>query len=277
MTGDPAAALRVQARDWGRSRLATPAWADLEHRLTLLLVEPPTVEWAAVPSVFALWLIVEDSETRELPLELREPLRRDGVLLEQTPARDGVVAQLTVFTVDRLAGVLAGVGRRSLELRWSVRHAEPIHDALRRHEQLSAAAERLPEDAPERIVRPLYLQAHSSLEALRAVSTDHPAAGAVAAGEAAGALCRLASALEAGSYPPAQWLRPAAAETDLGKRMSSWLDDVERNSDQGAARAQRVINGCDGVWNAVQAAVRPLYGATEWFLAPAIWALRPPR
>lgn len=277
MTADPVAALRAQARDWGRSRLATPAWAELEHRLTLLLIEPPTVEWEARdPSGFALWLIVEGAEARSLPPELREPLIRDGMLLEQTPAHDAE-AQLTVFVLDRLEAVLAGIGRRALELRWSVRHAEPVHDVLRRLERLSAAAERLPEDAPERIVRQLYLQAQSSLRALRAVNADQPAPGMIPAGEAAGALCRLACVLEEGNHPPAQWLLPAAAESELGKRMASWLADIARYGEDDRARAQRVINGCDGAWNAVQAVVRPLYGDTEWFLSPDVWALRPPR
>lgn len=271
MTAEPEAALRAQARDWGRSRLASPAWAELEHRLTLLLIDPPTVEWvAADPSAFALWLIVESSEARSLPLELREPLLRDGVLLEHDDE-----AALTVFTVDRIEAVLAGIGRRALEMRWSIRHAEPVHDVLRRIETLSAAAERLPEDAPERIVRPLYLQAHSSLRALGSIDAAQPGGGAIAAGEAAGALSRLACVLEEGNHPPAQWLLPAAAETELGRRMASWLNDSARYSDEDAAR--RAINGCEAAWNAVQAAVQPLYGTSAWYLSPDVWALRPPR
>ena len=39
MTADPASALRAQARDWGRSLLASPPWAELEHGLSLLLIE----------------------------------------------------------------------------------------------------------------------------------------------------------------------------------------------------------------------------------------------
>lgn len=277
MTADPSSALRAQARDWGRSLLASPPWAELEHGLSLLLIEPPAVEWvAADPSTFALWLIVDAAEARSLPLELREPLIRDGMVIEQTPAQDAE-AHLTVFTVDRLEAVIAGVGPRALELRWSVRHAEPVHDVLRRLETLRAAAERLPEEAPERIVRPLYLHAQASLRALRSVDAGRPSAGAIAAGEAAGALCRLACALEEGNYPPAQWLLPAAAETELGQRMASWLADVAHYGEDGAARAQRVVDGCDGAWAAVQAAVRPLYGDTQWFLSPTVWALRPPR
>lgn len=271
MTIEPGAALRAQARDWGRSRLATPAWAPLEHGLTLLLIDPPTVEWVAPdPSAFALWLIVETSEARSLPLELREPLIRDGVLLDHDDE-----AVFTVFTVDRIEAVLAGIGRRALEMRWSIRHAEPVHDVLRRIETLGAAAERLPEDAPERIVRPLYLQAHSALRALRSIDVEQPGGGAIAVGEAAGAISRLACVLEEGNHPPAQWLFPTAVETELGQRMASWLSDSARYSDEGAA--QRTINGCEAAWHAVQAVVHPLYGSTAWFLSPDVWALRPPR
>jgi hypothetical protein len=271
VTVEPEAALRAQARDWGRSRLASPAWVELEHRLTLLLIDPPTVEWVAPePSAFALWLIVETSEARSLPLELQEPLIRDGVLFDHDDE-----AALSIFTVDRIEAVLAGISRRALEMRWSIRHAEPVHDVLRRIETLGAAAERLPEDAPERIVRPLYLQAHSSLRALRSVDVEQPGGGAVAAGEAAGALSRLACVLEEGNHPPAQWLLPAVAETDLGQRMASWLSDSAHYSDEDSAK--RMIDGCDAAWNAVQATVHPLYGSTAWFLSPDVWALRPPR
>jgi hypothetical protein len=275
VTAEPGAALRAQAREWGRSRLATPAWAELEHGTSLLLIDPPTVEWvAAEPAAFELWLIVELSEARFLPLELREPLIRDGVLLEQVPAGDAE-ARLTTFTADRLEAVLSGYGRRALEMRWSIRHSEPVHDVMRRGEALGAAAERLPEDAPERIVRPLYLQAHSSLHALSSVRPDDPAAGALAAGEAAVAIARLACVLDEGNHPPAQWLIPAAAETELGQRMAIWLTDATRYSEPEAA--QRVINGCHGAWIAIQAVVHPLYGSTAWFLSPDVWALRPPR
>ena len=280
---EPAATLRERIRDHGRSLLETPPWPELRGRLTLLLVDPPAVPWAAAGGGGALWLIVEDAEARALPAQQREPLLGDGSLHERWPASElsavdhGSTVELSLFTLERMRGVLEGVGRRSLETRWSVRQAEPLEDPLRRHEQLASAAARLPHDALQRIVRPLYLQAHAALQALPPMALERPQEAVVAAGEAAGALARLACVLEEGIHPPTRWLLPAAARTDLGGRIASWLDDLPRALGGDAAAAGRVADGCEAVSRAAEAALRLRLGGTSWLRSPRAAGLRPPR
>lgn len=279
MTADPAAALREQARDWGRARLATSPWAPLELRLTLLLIDPPVEQWVPPSSSSTLWLAVDGAEVRELPAELREPLLRDGSVHESTPAvlgsQDG---RISIFTLDRLEGLIAGVGGRSLEARWSIRHGEPIHDPLRRHAALSSAAARLPEDGLERAVRPLFVQACGALAAIEALSRERVTDGLAALGEGAAALTRLACVLDEGAHPPAQWLLPAARETELGQRLATWLDDIAPAlSGEHPTAASRVIDGCADVRRAIDSAVRPQFSRADWFQSPETWALRPRR
>ncbi len=274
---DRATALREGARDWGRSQLDAPPWAELQGRLTLLLVDPPAVRWATAELHATLWIVAEGSEARALPDALREPLLRDGSTHEQAHRGEALTVDLTVFTLERLEGVLSGAGRRSLETRWSVQHAEPVHDPLRRHERLSTAAQLLPDDAPRRIARTLYLDVHASLTELSRITPERAGAAMVAAGEAAGAVARLACSLDEGVYPPAEWLLPAARQTQLGRRIVSWLDDLPHALGGDDAATRRVADGCEPVLKTVREAVRLRLGAADWLRSPRASALRAPR
>ena len=278
--GDPAertAALRDGARDWGRSHLEAPPWVELQGRLTLLLVDPPAVRWATAELHATLWIVAEASEARALPDAMRDALMRDGSTHEQARGGEALTVDLTVFTLERLEGVLSGAGHRSLETRWSVRHAEPVHDPLRRHERLSTAAQLLPDEAPRRIARTLYLDAHASLTELSRITPERPGAAIIAAGEAAGAVARLACSLDEGIHPPTAWLLPAARETQLGRRVASWLDDLPRALGGDDAATRRVADGCEPVLAVVRETVRLRVGAGDWLWSPRASALRAPR
>ena len=274
---DPTAALRQRARDWGLARLDAAPWAELRGRATLLLVDPPAVRWATAARYATLWLLLENSEARALPPG-RRGLVRAGSEHERVPAAgDAPEVVFSVFTLERMQGLLQGAGRRSLETRWRIRHAEPLHDPLRRQEQLSSAALQLPDDALERIARPLFLQLHATIEGLRAAAAERPAEAVILAGEAAGALCRLACALDSGMHPPPAWLLPAAAGTELGARLTSWLDDLPRMLAGDEAAGRRVAEGCDAVERAAAAALRPHFDGADWLRTPEAYALRAPR
>ncbi|MSQ42099.1 MAG: hypothetical protein EXR65_03570 [Dehalococcoidia bacterium] len=272
-----AAALREQVRERGRLLLDAPPWSELRGRLTLLLVEPPDAPWVETAAAGALWVVIEAAEARALPAALREPLQRDGSTHKR---EETAAAPITVstFTLEHLAAVLDGVGRRSLEVRWSVRHAQPLHDPLRRLEQLVTTATRLPEEALERMVRPLYLQAYEAVETLAAIANAPARASAlITASEAAGALARLACVLESGCHPPASWLLPAAGETELGGRIRSWLDDLVPALGGAPAATRRVVDGCASVAQTTAATLRLRLGNPSWLQSPQAAALRVPR
>jgi hypothetical protein len=220
-------------------------------------------------------MVIDASEARALPPQQRDPLVRGGSYHEAS-ARGRY--ELTVFTSEGIGKVLEGVPRNSLELRWTVRHAEPLHDPLHRADPLSGAAARLPSDSIERVVRPLYVQAASALHALTRTPVDGPhETTLVLAGEAAAALSRLGCVLAEGSHPPAEYLMPAARETPLGQRIASWVDDLG-NAVIGEARAGRwVRESCTGVLREAETALRADYSGRDWFEDPEGYALRPGR
>jgi hypothetical protein len=276
---DAVASLREQVAEAASALLATPAWEPVAPRTLLLLVRPPVAAWADTSGAPTLWAILDASEARALPADLRSPLVRDGAALSRLPSdagRPGI--QLAVFTSEGIGRLLEGVTRRSLEARWSARHAEPLHDPLHRFELLVGAATRLPVEALERIARPLYIQAAQALEALGAAPIEErPETALILAGEAAAAVCRLACVLESGCHPPAEWLVPEARATHLGRRVGSWLDDLAP-AVGGEERAARWIRDSGpGVLRELVAALRAEFAGRPWLDDPLTQSIRPSR
>lgn len=272
---------RTRLAEAGRALLEAAPWDEVASRALLVLVRPPAVEWAATSAPALLWLILDGAEARALRPELRNPLVRDGSTLVHVPASDATPAmQLAVLTSEAVARHLEGVTRRSLEMKWLARRAQPLHDPLHRFDSLAGMAARLPADALERVARPLYVQAAQSLEAL--AGTPLPASGVdggamLPAVEAAAALCRLACVLDGGSHPPTEWLLPAARETALGKRLASWLDDVP-TAVAGEPRAARWIRESGaGVLREAAAALRAEFAGRDWLDDPIAQTVRPAR
>ncbi|HJM88012.1 MAG TPA: hypothetical protein QF624_00095 [Dehalococcoidia bacterium] len=277
LDGD-AVARRNQARQWANAQLAAPPWADRKHRLTTLIADPPLVPWASGATTHVVWLLTEMSETRDFPRGMSEPLRAHGAIHEPLATLpDESWAQLVIFDIDRLEKLIDGVAQDSMEARWAICQAEALHDPLRRLDALIGASRRIPEGGLDRAARVLYIDADRALEAVSRADPAHFAEAITAAGEASGAISRLACLLDAGMYPPAQWIAPATAETDLGARFATWLADIPRAIEGDAAAARRVIDGCDGVWRATQLALQPLFGSTDWYQSPETWALRAAR
>lgn len=263
----------------GRALLATPEWEPIAPRALLMLVRPPRTERADTSGTPLLWAILDAPEARALPSQLRSPLARDGAAFERI-AGDGdqPAMHLAIFTSEGMGRLIEGVTRRSLETRWSARHGEALHDPLHRFELLSGAAARLPVGSLERIIRPLYGQAAQALEALaNAPIEERRETALILAGEAAAAVCRIACVLEAGSHPPAEWLVPEARATHLGKRVSSWLDDLVPaiSGDERAARWIRETG--PGVLRELVAALRAEFAGRAWLDDPQAQSIRPGR
>ncbi|MPZ99077.1 MAG: hypothetical protein GEU80_07005 [Dehalococcoidia bacterium] len=276
MTQDPASALREQAREWGRDLLGAAPWQQLAPHLSLLLTSPPAgIDLPAAPAGIDAWLLLDASEARLLSAPQREPLLRDGVTVERPSGASRI--GLTVMTSEAAGRLVAGTTRRSLEARWLVRHAEPLHDRLRRGEQMAAVARQLPSDAPERITRALWLQTVQAVHALGAVAASPPAVVLPAAGEASAALCRLSCVVEDGTHPPLEWLLPAARETRVGRRVASWLDDLGASFGGDEAATRRVAAAREQVLREVETVLGEHWGDRPWVRAPEAAALRAAR
>ena len=279
MTDDPSAALREQARERGRRLLADAPYAEFADRATLLLTSPPTgLALTTPPHVAAFWLLVEADAARALPDPMRRALMSGGSYVERmrpAAAARELAVDLTVSSDG--AAAIAGSGRRALEARWAIRHAEALHDRLGRHAQLIAAANRYPDDAPERIVRSLWLPAVSAVRALWVLG-DAPAAVALpVAGEASAMLCRLACVFDEGDHPTPDLLLPAARQTRIGRRIATWLDDLAAALCDDAAATRRVGAAAEQVLREVTGVLGELYRDRAWLREPEAYALRPSR
>ena len=256
----------ARSRASAASRCSRAAVGRVARALTLLAVRPPAAEWFVPSAVVApaYWIILDAADARLLPEPWATPLALDGF---RRARADG--AELTVLTVEGCAALLAASTRRAFEARWTLRHAEPLHDPLARHEAMAAAAARLEVDALERAVRALYLQLFVALDALPHADPASP----VAAGEAAGAAARLACLLDEGSYPPAEWLFAAARATRRDRWLRPWLTALAGDED---ARRHAALTAPE-VLREFTSALRARFANRPWLQDPERYALRPPR
>ena len=98
-----------------------------------------------------------------------------------------------------------------------------------------------------------------------------------AAGEATAAVTRLACFLEEGAYPPPPWLIAAALHTSLGARLTAWLQRIPAAVAGDEEALPWVRDTSVAALAQVTAALRPLFGTTDWFQHPREYALRAPR
>ncbi len=269
MVEDTTTAAHERARTWALALLDTAPWSETRARAALLLTSPPNAPWLtpalADAARAAVWLLVDRADVRGLPPAQREPLARDGVVVQ-----DSSEGELVAIVVEALDLVLAGTGRRAIEARWTVVHSEPLHDPLRRHEALQRAAGVLPRDGEERVLRPLYLQLVDSLRGL-------PTGGHPASGEVAAATYRLASAIETGVHAPIEWLALDSADMPLLVRLRTWLGDLASSGAGDTEALRRVLASSDGVLRTFAEPLRERLGAPPWLTGPTAYSLRAPR
>ena len=245
---------RDRARAWGRDLLNATPWLGLDDRVTLVVTSPaPGVE--VVPPTLALWLVIDAPTARALPPEYQALITTDAA-------------------VERL---LQALTPRSIEARWQWRHVEIVMDRLRRAEQFGLRAGMLPDDGPERMLRPLWSTAHASARALEVMGTDRTREALVAAGEIASSLARIACVMDEGAYPPVDVLLAVARETRIGKRIGPWLDDLIPALGGDEAAARRILGSRDQALTEVAEVMAERFRARPWLADPESFALRTPR
>ena len=276
MTTDPADALREQAREWGRALLAGSPWSDVSDRITLLLVDPPA-KFDGTTSV-TYWLTLDLAAARRLAEPYGPALSSERAVVEHPRADKsaGLKVTLVVMSDEALHRYLQGTTPAAIEGRWQARHHEAISDRLRRGEQYALRANLLPDDAPERIIRTLFLELVGAIRALGPLETN-PAHALAAAGAASAAACRIACFDEGGAYPPAEHLRTVAADTRLGRRLVTWFDDLTAAVGGDAPAARRAVSAGDQVIEETRKILGEVYRDRLWLRTPEAFALRAPR
>ena len=276
MTEDPSAALREQAREWGRALLAGAPWAEVAERVTLLVTAPPT-GIDALPNSVSLWLAIDTPSARSLPQEYRT-LASDEARVERRRATATMPAlSLTVTTDNAFDRLLQSLTRRAMEARWQVRHSEVVSDRLHRAENFALRAGMLPDDGPERVVRGLWVEANAAARAFTSIAGERAADALPAAGELIAALCRIGCFVDDGAFPATEWLLPASRPTRIGKRIGQWMDGVVPALGGDEAAARRVSSSVDQVLAEVQEVLAERYRGRPWLAEPESYTLRTPR
>ncbi len=188
MTSEPADALREQAREWGRALLAGTPWSGVSDRLSLLLVQPPARFEGSTNVTY--WLTLDLAAARSLADPYGAALSSDRAVVEH-PRAAGLNVTLVVMSDEAMHRYLTGTTPAAIEGRWQARHHEPIADRMRRGEQYALRANLLPDDAPERILRTLFLELVAAIRAIATLEAN-PAHALAAAGAATTAACRIA-------------------------------------------------------------------------------------
>jgi hypothetical protein len=282
---DRAAESRAAAVARARRLLHAEPWARATERVTLWLVSPPRGLDVAPDSTVEVWLAIDRQAAQTLGDATRSELL-GGAVARELPAADATDGpqpggNAAIFTAEALEALITGEGRRAIEARWSLLHAQPLADRLGRHERLAAQAAQLTEGALERALRGAFLALAGALPALGRLGEPgedaRPLDTLPAAGEVAAALARVACLLDEGCHPPLAWLERAAGDTRLGRRLASWRGDLARAlaGDQPAAR--RVVAARDVVLDQARVLVAHRVGERPWLRDPASFVLRPPR
>ena len=241
----------------------------------MILISPSSeTKLELAPPHATLWMLIDRPSSGTLPDAFRQPLAARGVAVQRHPATPSTPeVELTVRTAESVARLAAGTTRRDLELRWTLMHAEPVADRLRRLEALAAEARRLPEEGLERATRGLWLDAHAAARALWPLGTG-PVHALAAAGELSSALLRLSCLMDEGAYPPAEQLRAQATDTRIGQRLGGWLDDLLAGVAGDAAAGRRAVNASLQVLEEVRIVLRERYSDREWLRSPTDYELR---
>ena len=277
MDSEPNPVHNEAAREWGRALLATAPWSTASDRVTLLLVDPPPeVEGVGTSRDISFWLTLDVGIGRLMPPPYGPALGADQPVMEHHRLPEGGTADVAILSDEAMHRLLQATTRPAIEARWLARHHQVVSDRMRRGEQYALRAGLLPDEAPERIARGLFLDFVAAQRQLTHLESS-PETAVSAAGEACAALTRLACFDDQGGYPPTAYLRVAAANTRIGRRLVVWIDDVAGALRGDNAAARRALASRDQVVEEVRRVLGERYRDRAWLRTPEAYLLRVPR
>jgi hypothetical protein len=68
-----------------------------------------------------------------------------------------------------------------------------------------------------------------------------------------------------------------ARQTELGRRLATWIDDLPAATSGDEAAVRRVVAGTEHVRRATAEALKLRFGAADWLTSPETYVFRPPR
>jgi hypothetical protein len=268
--------------DWGQEFVNDQQWDEIRDRMTLLLVTPTHQQFdidLLNDKIAAMyWLVLERETLRWAPDNIRMDLQSGQAVVQQFGPSvihpDSPLTHVTILRDDAASKILTSIpaqSRTAMEARWHIPLSTSIHDPLRRFDRLKAEAGSHDAREIERCIKHMWIAINGTAQSLAGITHQNTQGFTLMAGELAGNILRIGSALEHSSHPMAEYLTTTSKNNPTGRITDSWMQMLLSSDETSRAQAQRAI---EGILREVRGVLAVQYRGRDWLHSPTADRLR---
>ena len=268
--------------DWGQEFVNDQQWDEIRDRMTLLLVTPThqqsDIDLLNDKFAAMYWLVLERETLRWAPDNIRMDLQSGQAVVQQFGPSvihpDSPLTHVTILRDDAASKILTSIpaqSRTAMEARWHIPLSTSIHDPLRRFDRLKAEAGSHDAREIERCIKHMWIAINGTAQSLAGITHQNTQGFTLMAGELAGNILRIGSALEHSSHPMAEYLTTTSKNNPTGRITDSWMQMLLSSDETSRAQAQRAI---EGILREVRGVLAVQYRGRDWLHSPTADRLR---
>ena len=268
--------------DWGKELVNNQQWDEIRDRMTLLLVTPTRqqrdLDLINDTIAATYWLVLERETLRWAPDNIRTDLQSGRAVVQQYGPSvvypDSPLTHVTILRDDAASKILTSIptqSRTAMEARWHIPLSTSMHDPLRRFDRLKAEAGSHDAREIERCIKHMWIAINGTAQSLAGITHQNTLDFTLMAGELAGNILRIGSALEHSSYPMAEYLAATSKNNPAGRITDSWIQMLLSSDETNRAQAQRAI---EGILREVRGILAVQYRGRDWLHSPTADRLR---
>jgi len=268
--------------DWGQEFVNDQQWDEIRDRMTLLLVTPThqqlDIDLVNDKIAATYWLVLERETLRWAPDNIRTDLQSGQAVVQQYGPSvvypDSPLPHVTILRDDAASKILTSIpaqSRTAMEARWHIPLSTSIHDPLRRFDRLKAEAGSHDARELERCIKHMWIAVNGTAQSLASITNKNTQDFTLLAGELAGNILRIGSALEHSSHPMAEYLTTTSKNNPTGRIIDSWMQMLLSSDETNRAQAQRAI---EGILREVRGVLAVQYRGRDWLHSPTADRLR---
>ncbi len=268
--------------DWGQEFVNDQQWDEIRDRMTLLLVTPThqqlDIDLVNDKIAATYWLVLERETLRWAPDNIRTDLQSGQAVVQQYGPSvvypDSPLTHVTILRDDAASKILTSIpaqSRTAMEARWHIPLSTSIHDPLRRFDRLKAEAGSHDARELERCIKHMWIAVNGTAQSLASITNKNTQDFTLLAGELAGNILRIGSALEHSSHPMAEYLTTTSKNNPTGRIIDSWMQMLLSSDETNRAQAQRAI---EGILREVRGVLAVQYRGRDWLHSPTADRLR---
>ena len=268
--------------DWGQEFVNDQQWDEIRDRMTLLLVTPThqqlDIDLVNDKIAATYWLVLERETLRWAPDNIRTDLQSGQAVVQQYGPSvvypDSPLTHVTILRDDAASKILTSIpaqSRTAMEARWHIPLSTSIHDPLRRFDRLKAEAGSHDAREIERCIKHMWIAVNGTAQSLASITNKNTQDFTLLAGELAGNILRIGSALEHSSHPMAEYLTTTSKNNPTGRITDSWMQMLLSSDETNRAQAQRAI---EGILREVRGVLAVQYRGRDWLHSPTADRLR---